>query len=212
MKSYNEFIKEDFELSPYKHSMDLKGFFIHAEEAGRGSDQKGFVSQPGHYSFAGIHTDPTRATKYDTQEEAEEYIEKLEQELTNVRYVPVREIITTVFEVKTHNGYSEVKNKPYGVTDEEIHEEQGTFFIEAKPIPKEKVKELVEESQERIKNGYNMDHSAALFYKFEQAKLYITNKVTARAEKAQKNLESIKNLDLMDVKRDKHWFTSFEDM
>ena len=92
-----------------------------------------------------------------------------------------------------------------------MDKKHGTFFIRAYPVLISKKKDLLENSQGRIKNGNNMDHSEALFEDFEQAKLYIVNKITARADKYQKNLEEVKNLDLMDVERDENWFTSFED-
>jgi hypothetical protein len=213
IKKYNNFINENFKLAPYNHSMDIKGFYIYASGADRDNNLTGYLSAAGHRSFAGVHSDPISATKFESEERAKEFVDELGQELIDVKFIPANEIFTSIFKVNIHKTYGGggSPDVPFGVSDEESHPTYGTFFIEAKPIMISKLKSSVEISQSAITRGNSMEFTEALFNTFDDAKQYIINKLDAKINKLQKNLETIKDLDLMDIDRSEGWFTSFDE-
>ena len=201
-KTYKSFNEKNLgiDLLDYDYSYDIKGYFIYAKGADRNNEGEGYLVQPGHYSFAGAYQDPLQATLYDTKEKAQEYIDKLEQKVYDVKFIPASDILTSLFQVNKgpSNNYNYFP-----------------LIIRAMVIEKTKAKEKLkgriyqpDQGEARYYQESIESYNGPTFDTFDKAKDFVINYIEDEIKKRQENLDKIKKLTIFDVSKEDRYFKS----
>ena len=184
---------EDFELSMDFGSI-IGGFLIWAKISdkdgmGRQTERTGWITQPGHYSFFGVYQDPKQGTLYDTEKEAQEYLDKVERKPLEYKIVPAGEVLTSIFQVTTGNCV----------------DDYCPLVAKAIVLSKEKAKDVLK--GRRYERDGNVEYlpwnhinstEGPYFDVYDKAKEFIINKLSKDIKDLQENIKSVKEADIDD--------------